>query len=143
MNLMMLLEMAADGLEDRVAVGSRHDGITYRRLFERAGEAAARFRAAPGDRVVLCDESSPAVPVALFGADFLGQMAAPQFTRQPALLPIAQEDIRWHCAAEFHQRAIERGVAGANAIKLLEPAEDIGVMSLALGKIVVPEGLAA
>ena len=83
MNLMMLLEMAADGLEDRVAVGSRHDGITYRRLFERAGEAAARFRAAPGDRVVLCDESSPAVPVALFGAAWAGMPYVPLNYRLP------------------------------------------------------------
>ncbi len=59
MNLMMLLEMAADGLGDRVAVGSLDDGLTYRQLFEQAGEAAARFRADPGEKVVLCDESSP------------------------------------------------------------------------------------
>lgn len=53
MNLMMLLEMAANGLEDRVAVGSSDGGITYRQLFEHAGEAAARFRADPGAKVVL------------------------------------------------------------------------------------------
>ena len=32
MNLMMLLEMAAEGLGDRVAVGSLDDGLTYRQL---------------------------------------------------------------------------------------------------------------
>ena len=35
MNLMMLLEMAAEGLGDRVAVGSLDDGLTYRQLYDR------------------------------------------------------------------------------------------------------------
>ena len=83
MNLMMLLEMAANGLEDRVAVGSQRDGTSYRRLFEQAGEAAARFRADPGDKVVLCDESSPAVPVALFGAAWAGMPYVPLNYRLP------------------------------------------------------------
>lgn len=83
MNLMMLLEMAANGLEDRVAVGSRTDGLTYRQLFDKAGEAAARFRADPGDKVVLCDESSPAVPVALFGAAWAGMPYVPLNYRLP------------------------------------------------------------
>ncbi len=83
MNLMMLLEMAANGLENRVAVGSLEDGLSYRRLFEQAGEAAARFRADPGDKVVLCDESSPAVPVALFGAAWAGMPYVPLNYRLP------------------------------------------------------------
>jgi len=83
MNLMMLLEMAANGLEDRVAVGSQREGTSYRRLFEQAGEAAARFRADPGDKVVLCDESSPAVPVALFGAAWAGMPYVPLNYRLP------------------------------------------------------------
>ncbi len=72
MNLMTLLEMAADAQTNRVAVGSRHDGFTYRQLHEAAGAAAARFRSAQASHVVLCDESSPAVPIALFGAAWAG-----------------------------------------------------------------------
>ncbi|MEZ5166967.1 MAG: class I adenylate-forming enzyme family protein [Acidimicrobiales bacterium] len=83
MNLMMLLEMAAGGLGDRAAIGSLDDGLTYRQLFEQAGRAAARFRADPGDRVVLCDESSPAVPVALFGAAWAGMPYVPLNYRLP------------------------------------------------------------
>lgn len=83
MNLMMLLEMAADGLGDRVAVGSLADGLTYRQLFDEAGRAAGRFRADAGDRVVLCDESSPAVPVALFGAAWAGMPYVPLNYRLP------------------------------------------------------------
>ena len=44
MNLMMLLEMAADGLGERIAIGSRNDGLSYRQLFERAQGAADRYR---------------------------------------------------------------------------------------------------
>ena len=83
MNLMMLLERAANGLGDRVAVGSLDSGLTYRRLLEHAGEAAARFRADPGDRVVWYDESSPAVPVALFGAAWAGMPYVPLNYRLP------------------------------------------------------------
>ena len=46
MNLMMLLEMAANGFGDRVAVGSRHGGgLTYQDLYQAAGRAAATIRA--------------------------------------------------------------------------------------------------
>ncbi|MDW3217483.1 MAG: class I adenylate-forming enzyme family protein [Acidimicrobiales bacterium] len=80
---MMLLEMAASGLGDRVAVGSVDGGLTYQQLFDQAAEAAARFRGAPGTNVVLCDESSPAVPVALFGAAWAGMPYVPLNYRLP------------------------------------------------------------
>ena len=83
MNLMMLLEMAAQGLGDRVAVGSREGGISYRQLYDQAQMAAARFRAARGDKVVLCDESSPAVPISLFGAAAAGVPYVPLNYRLP------------------------------------------------------------
>jgi len=83
MNIMMLLEMAAEGMGDRVAVGSRDDGLTYADLFARAGAAASRFAADGGERVVLCDESSPAVPIALFGAAWAGQPYVPLNYRLP------------------------------------------------------------
>ena len=83
MNLMMLLEMAAEGMPDRVAVGSREGGITYGELFARAGAAASRFAATDGERVVLCDESSPAVPISLFGAAWAGLPYVPLNYRLP------------------------------------------------------------
>lgn len=83
MNLMMLLEMAAQGLPDRIAVGSLDDGLTYSDLFARAGAAAGRFRAAEAERVVLCDESSPAVPIALFGSAWAGLPYVPLNYRLP------------------------------------------------------------
>ena len=68
MNLMMLLEMAAGGFGDRVAVGPREGGLTYQRLFELSGAASRRFREAGVEHVAMADVSSEALPITLFGA---------------------------------------------------------------------------
>ena len=68
MNLMMLLEMAAGGFGDRVAVGPRAGGLTYQRLYDLAGTASRRFRDAGVEHVAMADVSSEALPVCLFGA---------------------------------------------------------------------------
>ncbi len=78
MNLMMLLEMAAGGFGDRTALGSRDgSGLTYQQLFDAAGSAAAQFRSGGAERVALIDVSSPALPVALFGAAWAGAPFVP------------------------------------------------------------------
>ena len=64
----MLLEMAAAGFGDRIAVGSLDDGLTFQQLFDRAGAAAHRFRGAGADAVAMADVSSAALPISLFGA---------------------------------------------------------------------------
>jgi acyl-CoA synthetase (AMP-forming)/AMP-acid ligase II len=64
----MLLQMAADGMGDRVAMGSRNGGCSMAELAERAKRAGAWFAAQPGDKVGLVDLNSEIVPVALFGA---------------------------------------------------------------------------
>ncbi|HBU04781.1 MAG TPA: AMP-dependent synthetase, partial [Acidimicrobiaceae bacterium] len=92
MNLMMLLEMAAGGLGDRVAVGSLDDGLTYRQLYDRAHGAANRYRAAGVESAVVCDESSPALPIALFGSAWAGIPYVPLNYRLPSddLLALAE-----------------------------------------------------
>jgi acyl-CoA synthetase (AMP-forming)/AMP-acid ligase II len=72
MNLMLLLEMASQGHGDRVALGRRDDGLTYAHLFDLAGRAATQIAASGGLRVVHTAESSPALPVALFGSAWAG-----------------------------------------------------------------------
>ena len=72
MNIMLLLEMAAGAAADRLALGERADGLTYERLYDLAGRAAAEFRELGVERVVYAAESSPALPVALFGAAWAG-----------------------------------------------------------------------
>ena len=42
MNLMMLLEMAASGFPDRVAVQNGADRLTYQELFQSAGGVASK-----------------------------------------------------------------------------------------------------
>jgi acyl-CoA synthetase (AMP-forming)/AMP-acid ligase II len=83
MNIMMLLEMAASGLGDRVAIGSLEAGLTYQQLFDRSGAAAASFKSGDAQHVVLCDESSTAVPIALFGSAWAGLPYVPLNYRLP------------------------------------------------------------
>lgn len=82
MNLAMLLEMAADGLGDRVAVGGRDGGFTYAELRARARGVAAHVETCPGT-VALLGETSALVPVALFGAAWAGHPYAPLNYRLP------------------------------------------------------------
>ena len=49
MHLSMLLDMAADGFGDRVAVGSKNGGLTYAGLREQA-RASRRLGRGPGRR---------------------------------------------------------------------------------------------
>jgi len=77
MNLAMLLEMAGEGGDDRVALGSLTGGLTYAQLLDRARRAAAWFGERPGSNVGLVDVNSPATPVVLFGAAIAGRPFAP------------------------------------------------------------------
>jgi acyl-CoA synthetase (AMP-forming)/AMP-acid ligase II len=82
-NLAMLLEMAVAGAGDRIVVGSRERGLTAAELQQRASAAAARFGKHPIESVVLVDENSDAVPIALFGAALAGVPFAPLNYRLP------------------------------------------------------------
>src|SRR5260370_41446564 len=83
MILSWVLEMAAAGYGDRVAIGNRDDGMTFAALRGHATAIAARV----GDRqptVALLTETSPLVPAALFGAAWAGVPYAPLHYRLPA-----------------------------------------------------------
>lgn len=73
----MLLDMAADGLGDRVALGRASDGISFEGLRTRARRVAAFLADADGDRVGFIDLNTDAVPLALFGAALAGKPFAP------------------------------------------------------------------
>ena len=77
MHVGMILEMAAESLGDRVALGPRDGGLTFAQLGHRARRAGTWLAAQPGDRVVLIDENSPAVPIALFGSAIAGKPFVP------------------------------------------------------------------
>jgi acyl-CoA synthetase (AMP-forming)/AMP-acid ligase II len=72
MNVMLLLEMAAQAMGDRVAVGDSTDGLTNEQLFDRAGRAANWLRGTSAERVLFTDVASPALPVALAGSSWAG-----------------------------------------------------------------------
>lgn len=77
MHVGMILEMAADSLGDRVALGSKADGITFGELGHLARRAGTWLASQPGDNVILVDENSLAVPVGLFGAAIAGKPFVP------------------------------------------------------------------
>src|SRR5262245_65225316 len=77
MNLMMLLEMAAAGMGERVAVQCEGERFTHAELFAGAGRLAARIRASGAERVSVLDVSSPAVPLALFASAWAGKPFVP------------------------------------------------------------------
>ncbi|MYJ81314.1 MAG: long-chain fatty acid--CoA ligase, partial [Acidimicrobiaceae bacterium] len=72
MNVMMLLEMAATAMGDRVAVGPLDGGFTGDRLMGDAAALAGRVRASNAEHLVLCDEPGAVLPVSLFGAAWAG-----------------------------------------------------------------------
>ena len=84
MNVAMLLDMGADGFGDRVAFGSRDDGITFSMLRDRAAAIGAHLDCSETHTLALAAETSSLVPAALFGAAWAGVAYAPLNYRLPA-----------------------------------------------------------
>ena len=72
MNTAMLLEMAAEGMPDRIAVGSHEDGLTYADLLDRARRAAALIAGSGAERVGFVGANSEILPVLVFATAFAG-----------------------------------------------------------------------
>jgi acyl-CoA synthetase (AMP-forming)/AMP-acid ligase II len=83
MNVSMLLDMAADGLGVRTAIGSTDDGLSYEGLRRHARAAAARLAPLEARTVVMLEPNGPLVPVAMFGAAWAGASYAPVNYRLP------------------------------------------------------------
>ena len=86
MNVALLLEMAADGFGDRLAIGSRHSGgLTYAMVLARARAGAAVLQAAApgGTHVAMVEPNGAHVPVTLFAAAWAGRSYAPLNYRLP------------------------------------------------------------
>lgn len=77
MNIATLLEMAADTLPDRAALGHGDGALSFADLAARARAAAAEFAALPGEFVAFLDTNGPAAPIALFGAAIAGKIYVP------------------------------------------------------------------
>ncbi len=72
MNVMMLLEMAAQGFGERVAFSNGEDSLTYQELFNAAGAAAAAIKSSGCEYVAMLDVNSLALPVGIFASAWAG-----------------------------------------------------------------------
>jgi acyl-CoA synthetase (AMP-forming)/AMP-acid ligase II len=79
----LLLEMAVDGLGDRVAVGSGDRGLTFAQMLTRARAASDLIASSSAAAVAYIGLNSSAFPLALFGAAFAGRPFAPLNYRLP------------------------------------------------------------
>ena len=64
MNLLVLLEMSAGAMGERVAFGHPDDGLTVEQLFDRAGRTAAWLREHAGERLLYTGVSGRSAPSA-------------------------------------------------------------------------------
>jgi acyl-CoA synthetase (AMP-forming)/AMP-acid ligase II len=82
-NIAMILEMAADALGDRLAYGTRADGLSYEALRAAARGIADRVDGSGAERLALMEPNAPIVPATLFGAAWAGVSYAPLNYRLP------------------------------------------------------------
>ena len=83
MHVALLLEMAAEGLGERVALGSRDGGVSFAALLHQARGAAAWLARTPAQNVAYVGLNSATFPVALFAAALAGKPFAPLNYRLP------------------------------------------------------------
>jgi acyl-CoA synthetase (AMP-forming)/AMP-acid ligase II len=116
----MLLEMAASGFAERVAVQSGKDRLTYAELFAAAASARALVEESRAEHVGVLDVNSLAVPVGLFAAAWSGRPFVPLNYRltaaevdalvgriAPALL-VAEPERVAHLARHREARVVSR-----------------------------------
>lgn len=120
MNLAMVLDMAADGLGARVAIGPRTDGMSFDALRRAASRVPSRLALSGASTVALTDHTGPIVPVALFGAAWAGASYAPLNYRLPENA-LAQLVERVQPAVVVDEAGAKEWVGEANA------ADDVAV----------------
>ncbi|OYD61413.1 class I adenylate-forming enzyme family protein [Rhodococcus sp. OK302] len=121
MNLSMLLEMAADAGGDRIAVGTRRDGLTYRELLELSRRYGSQIGQLDAQALAYLDLNSPTCVALLFGCSYAG-------------VPFAPINYRW--TDQQVGRALERlapvaVVAGGDFTARVEPSSSISLLNLA------------
>ena len=88
MQTSLLLDIAADACDDRIAVGSLNGGLTYAQLRTSARAAAAWLASADTQHAVFIGLNGPAMPVLLFGSGIAGLPFVPINYR------LSDEDLR-------------------------------------------------
>jgi acyl-CoA synthetase (AMP-forming)/AMP-acid ligase II len=116
----MLLEMAADGFGDRLALGSRAGGgRTFAELRERAGAGAAAIVASGAQRVALVDTASEAFPLALYASAWAGVPFVPLNYR------LSAEQL----TDQLHQIAPALVIAGEQYLDVVRQADPAVIMT--------------
>ena len=152
MHIGLLLEMAAEGLGERVAVGAAGSGITFANLLVRARTAAAALAASPARTLAYVGLNSPAFSVALFASALANRPFAPLNYRLPDAdlrrllartapsLAIVDEDMLPRVAGVDGVTPVRRGewlAASAGAAPSSQPVaadpEDIAVLLFTSG----------
>ena len=119
MNTTMLLEMVADALGDRVALGSRAGGTTYRELLAAARRGAGKLQSRGVRRLAYLGLNGPQLPALLFAAGASGTSFAPLNYRHTA------EQLRHGLAALAPVTAVlgpggEGRIAATTGVELLD-----------------------
>ena len=83
MQTSLLLEMSADAVPGRLALGRLSDGLTFDAVRRQARAAAAWLLARGGDNVAFIGLNGPALPVAIFASGMAGMSFAPLNYRLP------------------------------------------------------------
>ncbi len=116
MNLLLLLQLAAESLSDRIAVGGTELGLSYADLLRRARNFGDTVSGV--DAVAFCGVNSTSFPIALFGAAAAGRPFAPLNYRLPDedLRKIAARTAPSLLIADDEVRPRFEGLAGVRTI---------------------------
>lgn len=84
MGIEIVLDMAVSAMADRVAVGRRDSGLTYRQLDDMAAGGAGLLRDRGVEHLVFVGVNGPIIPVLMFAAAKAGIPLAPMNYRLPS-----------------------------------------------------------
>ena len=121
MNIAMLLQMAAETFPERIALTSAGKHYSYSELYSAAQNAAKIFTDSGCKYVSVLDTSSPAIPIALFGAGIAGVPYVPLNYRLSALE--LQGLLERVAPVYLITNDEQRDQLGAQGIQILEPTE--------------------
>jgi len=132
MQTSLLLEMAADAMSDRVAIGGADGNLTYAELAESARGGAAFLAEQPGTKTVFIGLNGTAMPVALFASGIAGKPFTPLNYRLAdadlqRLLERTAPAIAIVDADMMHRVAETEGIAFINSEDFLVACRERGV----------------
>jgi acyl-CoA synthetase (AMP-forming)/AMP-acid ligase II len=143
MNISLLLEMSADAIADRTAIGGVDGGVSYGALLAKARRAASWIAARDVAHVVYLGFNAPAFPILLFASAMAGRPFVPLNYRLPdadlrklaartAPSLVVADDALAPRVADVAGVAVMRSSAFLDAIAAAEPAHADAEQEVAL-----------